>query len=273
MLLKVKRCHGLGNLLMLLPVLIKAGRLGRDVTLVTRPDWVDAIAPWCPGIRCAATCIGVTHDLDALTGDLLPRMHRTLEFADALEVPGPFPLLSGFKPAYQGLLARQFAGAILFAPEAGHDARIWPSSHSIELAQRLLGRPLILIGMNQVSKLPCDVDLRGKLSLAQMFELVSVASCVISMDSGAMQVAMSLDTPVVAIFGGVDPTYRVFPNQNARVLVAPTRCRPCNKRETCNGEYSCLHGISVQDVCDAVEGLDDLRGREIRVSALKANWQ
>jgi hypothetical protein len=41
MLLRVKRHHGLGNVLMLLPVLSKAATLGYDVALSTHHEWAQ----------------------------------------------------------------------------------------------------------------------------------------------------------------------------------------------------------------------------------------
>ena len=265
--LVVKRYQGLGNLLMLLPVLIKASALGRSVTLVTRLEWIEAIAPWCIGLRCSIGEREVTHDLDRLTMDLVPRLHRTFEFANALGISGPFPLLSACKPQYQSILASRFEGATVFAPEAGHVARVWPTSRSAELAQRLLGRPLVLVGQRREPSLPCDVDLRGTLSVAQLFEVISAVRCVVSMDSGALQVAMALGVPALGIFGGVDPTYRVHAMQAARTMVSPVNCRPCNKKETCNGAFKCLSDIGVDDVCKSLETLSNVVRREIYVTS------
>lgn len=248
----VRRSHGLGNLLMLLPVLIKAAQLGNDVTLVTRPEWAEEMERWCPGVKCTADDTGVTHELDRITRTLLPRKHRTLEFAEALAIPGPFPALGQTRPSYHGPLARRFRGSIVYAPEAGHEARRWPIGHSRELAQRLLGSPSVLIGIDGSTKYPADEDLRGRLSLRELFDVVSAAQCVISMDSGILHVAMALGVPVIAIFGGIDPAYRILPMQRARVLVGTTPCRPCNKMESCNGEYACVGGIQVSDVLNAL---------------------
>jgi hypothetical protein len=266
MLLRVKRFNGLGNVIMLLPVLLKAVSLGKDTTLITRPEWIDALSPWCPGVKLTSNRTGVTHDLDKLTESTLPRAHRTYEFGCALSIPGPFTLLSSFKPNYGASWASAYSGAILFAPEAGHKARQWPIAYANALAERLLGSPLVLIGLSQTPSLPCDFDLRGKLSLTQLFELVSTAGCVVSMDSGTMQVALSLTIPVVSIFGGIDPTYRVLPSQNARVLVADIECRPCNKQEMCKGEYPCLTSIRARDVLEAVQLLDDFNRLDILIT-------
>ena len=205
----------------------------------------------------------MTHDLDKLTENSFPKKHRTLEFAEALGIPGPFPLLRLSKPPRRLALGQQLEGAILFAMEAGHPARTWPLPRARALAERLLGAPLVMIGLRQDPSLPCDVDLRGNVSLAELFDIVSVARCVISMDSGALQVAMALAIPAIAIFGGIDPAHRIFADENVRVLVGRASCRPCNKKETCNGGYWCLSGISVDDVCNALYGLSELRGREI----------
>jgi ADP-heptose:LPS heptosyltransferase len=83
------------------------------------------------------------------------------------------------------------------------------------------------------------------------------------MDSAVLQIAMALRTPVVSIFAGVEPHYRVLPNQNARVLVSSISCRPCNKKETCKGMYHCINSISANDVLNAMRGIEDVRGLEV----------
>jgi ADP-heptose:LPS heptosyltransferase len=264
--LKVKRVHGLGNVLMLLPVLLKAASSGDDVTLVTHPDWIEGLARWCPGLRFVASDSGAVYDLDALTRKKKPELHRTAEFAEALGVSGPFPLLGDIKPRFPGPLVGRYGGATLFAPEAGHAARIWPAAHATELGLLLSGSPLGLIGLDRSLPIPCDFDLRGKLSFMELLEVISSARCVISMDSAVLQIAMSLGIPVISIFGGIDPAYRVLPRQNARVLVSSIGCRPCNKSETCDGRYTCLTSIRPGDVHDALNGLADLRGMEILVA-------
>ena len=261
--LKVKRCHGLGDVLMLLPVLLKAAHSGVDVTLFTRAEWIEALAAWCPSIRFTSNLLEGMCDLDALTENSRPRTHRTLEFGNLLKVDPPFPFLNECKPRFFSKLGQLCQGSVAFAPEAGHPARQWPTAHSIELATMLVGTPLVLIGQSQTIDIPADTDLRGRLSLDQLFEVVSCASSVVCMDSGILQVAMSLGTPVLSIFGGIDPQFRILPNQRARVLIGRVKCRPCNKNETCAGQYTCLREITADAVQKALIGIEKVNELDI----------
>jgi ADP-heptose:LPS heptosyltransferase len=197
----------------------------------------------------------ITHDLDAYTETKIPRMHRTDEFGVALGIPGPYLTLRPHLRHSGASWASKFKGAIVFAPEAGHPARQWPAMHAVELAKQLTGEPLILVGTKKSPNLPCDFDLRGQLSLEQLFELFAIVRCVISMDSGALHAASLLGTPVVAIFGGIDPRYRVMPGGNVRTLISDIECQPCNKVEICNGAYNCLRLITTYDVISEVNNV------------------
>ncbi|OIQ50043.1 ADP-heptose--LPS heptosyltransferase 2 [Pseudodesulfovibrio hydrargyri] len=267
--LVIKRTHGLGNVLLLLPVLEHLRDRGQSVRLLTRPEWTEALSALVDGIgiaphdgRAANDCV----DLDAMTLSIRPEEHRTLELARLLGVaddigPGRYTVPDAWAKPY-----RHLEGCVVFAPEAGHPAREWPPEYVDELAQRLLGRPLVLTGSLSKPRVACDEDLRGKQGLPQMLGLLSVASAVVSLDSGTLHMATSLGVPAVAVFGGVDPRFRVRAGQRTIVLQADMACAPCDKKETCDGAYPCLKSLTPDH---ALAALDDLRlpggqGREIR---------
>lgn len=244
----VKRMQGLGNLLMLLPVLQKASADGRKVALLTRPEWIPLVEAILPEIDTTVSPASITCDLDLLTANTWPALHRTDEFARLLSVEPPFPALdlSAFSSG-----APKASSAVVLAPEAGHPARRWP--YSASLAGRLRGRPLWLVGLSRFPAIPCDVDLRGRLDVIGLVRTIAAARCVIAMDSAVLQVALATGTRAVAVFGGIDPAFRVRPEQNATVLVGSVPCRPCNKREICGGRFDCLRAVSVDDVIAAVD--------------------
>ncbi|WP_323120520.1 glycosyltransferase family 9 protein [Burkholderia alba] len=263
--ISIKRTHGLGNLVMLLPVVDKLAAQGIDVHLVTRPDWIEAVQAGRPDVTCSATARAGTIDLDAATCTLAPTMHRTLEFAHLLRVAGPFDAPRLHVPTAWSEPFAGHAGALVIAPESGHPARSWPVAHLQALAS-LLERErehVVLSGLSPAPALACRADLRGRLSLPQLLGLLDHARAVLCFDSGMLHLAMARSIPALAIFGGIDPRFRATREQRVRVLQAELDCCPCNKAETCAGRYPCLAHIAPEQVIDALASIERLAQREI----------
>ncbi|WDD90464.1 glycosyltransferase family 9 protein (plasmid) [Burkholderia sp. FERM BP-3421] len=261
--ISIKRTHGLGNLVMLLPVVDKLAAQGVDVHLVTRPDWIEAVQSGRPDVTCSATARAGTIDLDAATCTLAPTTHRTLEFARLLRVTGPFDAPRLHVPKTWSEPFVRHAGALVIAPESGHPARSWPVAHLKALASRLAREHVVLSGLSETPALPCRADLRGRLSLPQLLGLLDQARAVLCFDSGMLHLAMARAVPTLAIFGGIEPRFRATRQQRVRVLQAELDCCPCNKAETCAGRYPCLAQIAPEQVVEALASIDRLAQREI----------
>ncbi|WP_237245691.1 MULTISPECIES: glycosyltransferase family 9 protein [Sorangium] len=248
---------------MLLPVLRALQQSGRRVELVTHAAWAPALRALSTGLHVHTERREGTLDLDQATSSVRPSEHRTDEFADLLGVPRRhWPILVRVPAAWAEPFHRS-RGPVVFAPEAAHPSRRWPIAYARQVAALLQGRPLWLTGLSQEPMIPCDEDLRGRLSLQELFGSIAAASAVIGMDSAVVQIAMMLGVPVVAIFGGVDPRFRILPDARAVALVGRATCRPCNKNETCGGAYDCIRRIQASDVMEALERLPAVRHREI----------
>ena len=262
----IKRTHGLGNLVLLLPVLHRLHHLGWDVTLLTRSEWADVFSQLVPDIA-------VTHqvdpdirpiDLDLETLAHKPVEHRTLEFARILEVEGPFNAPCLHVPWEWRREFDSFRNAVLFAPEAGHQAREWPQEHSVQFLQKARkDYQIVVAGTRTHPPLPADHDLRGLLTLRQLIALLATVKGVISMDSGTLYLAAAIGTPTLALFGGIDPSYRVLPQQKVTVLRTGIACSPCNKEEVCSGAFACLSGIQPEYVLARLETLAKAGARTV----------
>lgn len=260
----IKRTHGLGNVLLLLPVLERLRDQGRRVTLITRPEWAGAVRALVEGVSVRTGDANGAVDLDALTLTIRPREHRTFELARLLGVQGDIPPGIYAPPAAWGEPFAHLAGATVFAPEAGHPAREWPGTYAGELCRSLAGAPLVVTGVNKRPELECDADLRGTLSVEGMLGLLSVAGRMITMDSGALHMATSVGLPVVAVFGGVDPQRRIRLSQRAVALQSGRECAPCDKNETCRGAFHCLRDIAPGHVLSALHTLERATGLVVR---------
>ncbi len=260
----VKRTHGLGNVLLLVPVLTKLAKLGSEVTLVTREQWAACLSILFPQVKFVSKAPEHGLDLDSLTREERPGMHRTEEFGTLLGVPGPFPHVAPQIPDEWRRWFLRSEPRIVVAPEASHEARRLPGPTLQAVAHELRNRGLTLSGLDPEPHVPWGEDLRGRLSLRELFGLISACDCLVSMDSAALHVATCLGVPAVAIFGGIDPAYRLLPEDRVVALVSTISCQPCNKDETCDGRFDCLLQISAEAVVRAIADVGGIAGRTVR---------
>ncbi len=99
------------------------------------------------------------------------------------------------------------------------------------------------------------VDLSGLTTMAQVVDLLSLASAVVANDSGLMHVAAALDRSLVAIYGSSDPGFTPPLNRRSKVVELGLDCSPCFKRECPEGHLRCLTGVSVSRVSDELQTL------------------
>lgn len=259
----VSRCHGLGNVLQLLPVLRTLGLDGRDVELVTRTEWACAVARLAPEIRVVTTRRAETLDLDAYTLHLRSTRNRTDEFMELLGVKALRPFDTVVPDEWLAPWGH-VQGAIVFAPEAAHQSRQCPPALAVGIGTLLRDEFLVVVGRDPSPPVPCRLDLRGQTTLEDMIAIVALAARVICMDSGVLHAATLLGTPAVAVFGGITPESRTRQDQHLVVLAGDVPCRPCDKHETCAGAYHCLARIKPADVVASSALLHQISSRRIR---------
>jgi hypothetical protein len=251
--LSVRRCHGLGNVIMLLPVLEQLAGQGYAVRLVTQPQWVGALQRLNPRITVSDSGPPDTIDLDRATHSLRPGAHRGKEFADLLGAAEPTRPPRLEVPAEWSAPFARWEGAVGFAPEAGHPSRQWPVEYCTELSDSLRGSPLVILGTDPSPPMPCDLDTRGQLSLEELLGLLNVLRLLICMDSGMLHLGAGVGVPTICVFGGVAPAFRVHQSQRVLALQAALACCPCNKQEVCEGRFDCVKAIKPCDVLDSME--------------------
>jgi len=256
--LTIKRTHGLGNVVCLLTVLDELLEQGHQLTVITRPEWTHAFSVLRPGISWqtqetqeADQGEKVT-DLDELTANLVPCEHRADEFARLLGIDSVLGPLRLQVPEVWRVPFEKLAGSVVFAPEGSHPSRTWPIEQASRLKDFLADEKLVLVGTSREGEIRCDYDSRGRLQLHELLGLLSVAGSVITMDSAVLHIAAGLGVPTVAIFGGVDPDYRVRPEQKVVVVQAQMECCPCNKNEICENRFDCIKAARTSDIAAAL---------------------
>ncbi len=236
----------------------------------------SALAPFFAGIPIRAGYVGesrygllnVLHRLDHTNPP--PMLERYLALAGAPGEPVPDPLPTRLDPSEENL-AR--ALAVLSLPKPSEDqpvailcpgaeygsAKRWPAVYYADLALRLKASGFAVWLMGSQSDKPvteailqakpgCAIDLTGKTDLATAIDLISVASVVISNDSGLMHVAAALDRPLVALFGSSSPAHTPPRSTKARVQYLAIECSPCYARECPLGHFRCMRELAPERI-------------------------
>lgn len=250
---------------MLFPVLAYHLDRGTAVTLETEPEWVAVFSELFPEVDFTSQRIDQARDLDKITLSQIPSAHRTDEFAEILGAPpGLKPTILTVPRSWKKNFDR-FGEATLFSFEAAHPSRRWPEEHVRRFLEKTTaaGRPFVLTGLDKPAGPIASNDLRGQLSLKELFGLMGAVKGLLTMDSGSLHLAAAVGLPTLALFTAINPAFRVRPEHRVRVASTNLDCQPCNKNETCNGDYRCIRNISPEFVFDHIPTLDQLTGLEI----------
>jgi heptosyltransferase-2 len=141
---------------------------------------------------------------------------------------------------------------LMIAPgaEFGPSKR-WPVGYFAEVANQKMaeGWQVWLCGSvndqdiaHQIEKLiskPC-VNLVGKTTLSEVIDLMSLASVVLSNDSGLMHIAAAVDRPVVALFGSTSAVSTPPLSKHAKIASVKIDCSPCFKRVCPKQHWRCM---------------------------------
>lgn len=128
-----------------------------------------------------------------------------------------------------------------------------------ELIKKFTGNgfTVVLAGINKDHRhVPGVVDLINKTTLDELLTVIGNARLVISLDSGIFHFSYSLGTPVVGIFGPVNPSFRIPMDKKLKVVAIYNNldCSPCIENKVdieCKNHshpYECMKKIDADMV-------------------------
>ena len=174
-----------------------------------------------------------------------------------------------------GLAGEHSPPLVLLQPGARYSLKVWPPERFAQLADRLAERfnCRILLGGDQREREVAEqvahnthcapLVVAGKCSLLQYAALVKQCALFVGNDGGAMHIAATVGTPVVALFG---PTYpeRWGPRGGlTQVIYKGLDCRACYHPSCLRGDDSCMRQITVDEVFEAAGRILDRKGARV----------
>ncbi|OED42822.1 lipopolysaccharide heptosyltransferase II [Endozoicomonas sp. (ex Bugula neritina AB1)] len=151
----------------------------------------------------------------------------------------------------------------------------WPVTYYREVAAAKIaeGWQVWLFGSDKdrlgnddiVSILPAStqahcINLAGRTTLADAIDLMSLATAVVSNDSGLMHIAAALNRPLVAVYGSTSADHTPPMNDLKEILTLNLECSPCFKRECPLGHNNCMKQLDSNKVLDALKRLEIAEG-------------
>ncbi|MGI9311031.1 MAG: lipopolysaccharide heptosyltransferase II, partial [bacterium] len=260
-------------------------RLGRalralrfDRAIVLPGSFKSALVPWFANIAQRTGYVGeqrfgLLNDIRALDQRAMPMnvqrfvalgRARSAAVPTAAECPRPALRVDASEAAETaarlGLAGGSSESVIALCPGAEYgQAKRWPAEHFAEVARAQLsrGRRVWLFGahgdraiaarINQLCDLRCD-DLAGRTTLGEAIDLMSLADCAVTNDSGLMHIAAAVGCRVIALYGSSSDAFTpplTAPGRSHRLRLG-LDCSPCFQRTCPLGHLDCLNKLLPQ---------------------------
>jgi heptosyltransferase-2 len=251
--------------------------------IVLPNSWKSALIPWWAKIPKRTGFLGecrfgLLNDYRILNKKSLPRMiDRFVALAyeknSSIKPVVPFPQLE-INPLSVAQVLEKFAikrdlsqPILALCPGAEFGAsKRWPESYYAAVAKAKIkeGWSVWVFGskndMPVAERIQAEadhqcVDFTGKTNLGEAMDLLSLATMVVSNDSGLMHIAAALDRPLIAVYGSTDPGFTPPLGEHSQIVRLSLPCSPCFKRECPLQHHHCMRELLPEKVLNAMDSV------------------
>jgi len=152
---------------------------------------------------------------------------------------------------------------VVICPFTTRPQKHWLESRWPELAAKLqaqLNMPVVMLGgpgdVEAARRIAENNDqifnLAGQSSLMQTAATIKHSSLLIGVDTGLTHMGIAFNVPTVALFGSTCP-YSDTTRDNAVVLYHKMDCSPCRRSPSCDGDFTCMKKIEIDEIMQTVE--------------------
>lgn len=157
-------------------------------------------------------------------------------------------------------------GFAVICPFTTRPQKHWFEPRWAELSDRLhteLGLSVVMLGgpgdreaAGRIRDLATGgpIDLVGKTTLPQATALIAESALLVGVDTGLSHMGIVFDRPSLLLFGSTCP-YLDTTCAKVQVLYHRLDCSPCKRRPTCNGAFTCMQSIAVDEVLNVAKNL------------------
>ena len=255
---------------------VAAGGYAR--ALVLPNSWKSALIPWLARIPLRTGYLGelrwgLVNDARRLEREAFPRL---VDRYAALAVARGEPAVPAAAPVLVPDAANRIAAlralgldttdpvAVLCPGAEFGPAKRWPAAHFAALAAKFLadGLQVWIVGSPNDKPVAAEIvtsagaggptvrDLTGRTDLGTAIDLLSLATIVVSNDSGLMHAAAAVGVPLVALFGSSSPAFTPPMSGRAQIARIDIACSPCFRRECPLGHFKCMRDLAPSAVYD-----------------------
>jgi len=254
---------------------------GFDIAAVPHRSFRSAVLVWAARIPCRIGFdISAAHGLFTETvpyNSAIHEIERNISLLEPLGWKGEIPAPVLYPDHEEKQEVRVFleqqgldpaSGIIALAPGSVWPTKRWPAQLYAETAALLWEKyrmKSVCIGGSADASLgdrivsgagPAAVSAMGKLSIMASAELIGQCRLLISNDSAPLHLAVSVGTPVIAIFGPTSPSFGFYPwGEGHTVLYKDIVCSPCGIHGgvSCpRKHFSCMNSITPGEVLESV---------------------